>query len=78
MVSTINTLFKDDIAELKQEAGTNHPSNITSRWTIRAIISVAFGSAFDHKWMIAAYTELTSTIESFVTYQTLLGDSNLR
>jgi hypothetical protein len=75
MISTINSLFKEDIAELKAEVGTVYPSNVTARWTIRAIISVAFGSAFDYRWMGKTYSELVGTLETFSTYQAWLGNS---
>ena len=46
MISTINRLFREDIKELKQNAGEVYPSAVTARWTIRTIINVAFGDAF--------------------------------
>lgn len=55
MNQTINDIAHQEVQNLK--SGKVYDGRFIEEWTMRIIISVAFGDGFEYKWMASTYHE---------------------
>jgi cytochrome P450 len=59
-INIINQIGSEMITQLREAALEKRelPASFIKKWTMKAIISIAFGKMFDHEWMTNAFNQL--------------------
>jgi cytochrome P450 len=76
-ISVVNRIGTELIKQLDQAAQdqVDLPSNFIKLWTMKVIISIAFGEMFDHEWMATAFRQLFDVFPSWGIFHILFGQT---
>jgi hypothetical protein len=63
MIPIIDNIVRHEVQELTLRNGKPVEGKFLEQWTMRIIISVAFGDTLEHKWMADSYHEYVGNQE---------------